>query len=547
MLTEVPALLLRYSVAVAAVTLALMLTWLLWPLLDPTVFSLFFAAVMVSAWYGGLGPGLLATAVAVLAIEAFFFSPVDTFVLDLQSLLRLTVFALVALLISSLTAARKRAEDALRKAHDELEIRVQERTVELAQANEASRAEITQRKRAEEEKQELLRDLQERVKELTVLHTMARLLQNDQRSVPELLQEIVTLLPSAWQYPEITAARVQFDGRGHTTPNFLRTPWKQCEAFTTSGGKQGTVEVVYLEEKPNAVEGPFLAEERSLLDSVAEMVKSYFERAEAKAQVAQVTQELIRRNEELWRLQREMGRVEPLAALGRVTGTIAHELGTPLNSMLGYSQLLAQEDLPESARESVEIIEAQVQRMVEIIQHYLSRTRGSLPRHRPINIRELVQETLTLLTPVFQQHRVQVTTALAESLPLLSGDGASLQRVLINLLNNAVDAIGADGMVTVAAHTSTSPETARPGVVMEITDTGCGVPPELLPRIFDLFVTTKTPGKGTGLGLMVCHEIVKSHGGTIDISSQVGQGTCVRIFLPTDEEVSDAAPAERQV
>jgi signal transduction histidine kinase len=473
---------------------------------------------------------------AALAIEVFIFQPLGTFVLNLQNLLQLTTFASVALLISSLTAARKQAEEALREAHDDLERRVQKRTMELAQANEASQTEITQRKRAEEEKQELLRDLQERVKELSVLHAMARLLQNDQRSVPDLLHDIVMLLPSAWQYPEVAAARVQFDGVTHATPNFSLTSWIQRAAFTTPSGKQGIVEVTYLEDKPTAEEGPFLTEERSLLNSVAELLKSYFERAEARAQVAQVTQELIRRNEELWRLQREMGRVEPLAALGRVTGTIAHELGTPLNSVLGYSQLLAQEDLSASAREQVEIIEAQVQRMIKIIQHYLSRTRGSFQRHRPINVNALIRETLTLLAPVFQQHGVQVTTTLAAPLPLLSGDEASLQRVLINLLNNAVDAIDDGGTVTVAARLSVPPETVLPGVVIEVRDSGCGIPPELLPNIFDLFVTTKTSGKGTGLGLMVCQEIIKSHGGTIDISSQVGQGTCVRVFLPTDEE-----------
>jgi K+-sensing histidine kinase KdpD len=288
--------LLRYGVAVIAVALALLLTRLLWPLLDRTVFSLFFAAVMVSAWYGGRGPGLLATAVAVLVIDIFFFHSVGTFVLDLQSLLRLTVFVMVALLISSLTAARKRAEGALRKAHDELELRVQERTMELAQANEASRAEIAQRKRAEEEKQQLLHDLGERVKELTVLHGIARQLQNEQKPTAELLQEIAALLPSAWQYPELTAARIVCDNVVYATPNFSPTLWIQQAAFTTPGGKLGVVEIAYLEEKPNAVEGPFLTEERSLLDSVAELLQLYRESEEAKAQIAQVTQELVRRN-----------------------------------------------------------------------------------------------------------------------------------------------------------------------------------------------------------------------------------------------------------
>jgi signal transduction histidine kinase len=374
--------LLCYGVAVAAVALALALTLLFRPFLDPDVFSLFFAAVMVSAWYGSLGPGLLATGLAVLLIDAFLLYPVD---LNLHSFLRLIVFIVVALLISSLTAARKRAEAALRKAHDELEMRVQERTTELAQAN-----------------------------------------------------------------------------------------------------------------------------------------------------------------QELWRLQREMGRVEPLAALGRITGTIAHELGTPLNSVLGYSQLLAQEELSESARESLTVIETQIQRMVDIIHHYLSRTRGAVRKYRQVDLNALIRETLVLLEPVFRQHRVRAITVLAEALPSPSADEASMQRVFINLLNNAVDAMENGGTVTITTRAATPPETAQPGAIVEVSDTGVGIPPAVLSRIFDLFVTTKASGKGTGLGLAVCQEIMKGHGGTIKISSQVGEGTCVRIFLPTEESIGRAVPTEEK-
>jgi signal transduction histidine kinase len=262
--------------------------------------------------------------------------------------------------------------------------------------------------------------------------------------------------------------------------------------------------------------------------------------------VAQITDELIKNNAELWRLQREMGRVEPLAALGRVTGTIAHELGTPLNSVLGYSQLLAQEVLSDSARESLHIIESQVHRMIEIIQHYLSRTRGAAQRRGPINLNALIQETLALLKPILHQHRVQVVTVLAELLPSLNGEGTALQRVFINLLNNAVDAMEDGGTVTITTQVSTPPETTRPGIAVEIKDTGAGIPPELLSRIFDLFVTTKTPGKGMGLGLMVCQEIIKSHGGTIELKSQVGYGTCVRLFFPTEERAQHPVPVKEE-
>jgi signal transduction histidine kinase len=254
---------------------------------------------------------------------------------------------------------------------------------------------------------------------------------------------------------------------------------------------------------------------------------------ELEARVQQVTQELVERNHELLRLQREMARVEPLAALGRMTGSIAHELGTPLNSVLGYSQLLTQEALPDSARESVQIIETQVHRMAEIIQHYLSRTRDAARRYQQLHLNTLVQDTLMLLKPTFQQHHLQVTTVLDAALPSLNGDTASLQRVLLNLLNNAVDAMENGGVLTVTTRVSTPPNTAQAGVIVEVADTGPGIPPEVLPHVFDLFMTTKAPGKGTGLGLAICQEIVKSHGGTLALTSEAGRGTRAQIFLPT--------------
>jgi len=396
MLTENRSLGLRCGIALASVALALSIASLLSPRADPSHFTLFFAAVMLSSWYGGLGAGLLATVLSALSLDYFFISPSHTLVFDWGALLRLGVFLLVATLTNSLTAARKRAEEELRRAHAELEKRVQERTAELAEANVSLRAEIAERKEAQNE---------------------------------------------------------------------------------------------------------------------------------------------------LWRLQREMGHVERLAALGRMAATIAHELGTPLNSVLGYTQLLAQESLSDDARRRLTIIEAQVKRMEEIIQHYLSHTRGS-PRHTPIHIRQLVEETLVMLNPIFQQHGVNVKTCFSENLPLLLGDDDSLQRVLINVLDNAVNATKAGGLLSISTRESRPSEFKVPGIVLEITDTGAGIPRELLPKIFDLFVTTKPSGKGTGLGLVVCQEIVKAHRGVIDIQSEVGRGTSVRIFLPADGKANEATTAE---
>jgi len=236
----------------------------------------------------------------------------------------------------------------------------------------------------------------------------------------------------------------------------------------------------------------------------------------------------------LLQLQSEMGRVERLATLGKMAGTIAHDLGTPLNSVLGYAQLIAQEDLTERARRRLAIIESQINRMGEIIQSYLSHAREA-PRRVTVNINDLIHDTLVVLQPYFQQRGIVITANLGDRLPMLHADGSSLQRVLMNLLDNAVDACGPEGgRIQITTKERPAGTKNDPGVTIEIADNGVGIPAEVLPRLFDLFVTTKTAGKGTGLGLVICQEIIKAHGGTIDISSRVGVGTTVSFYLPID-------------
>jgi len=383
MINDRPALL-RYAVATVLPGLALALAELIPARADPSHFSLFFIAVMLSSWYGGLGAGLLATILSALSLEYFFISKYFI-TLNWRAFLRLGVFTAIAVLTSYLTNARKRAEQALREAHDELDQRVRERTAELAQANESMRAEIVERKKAETE---------------------------------------------------------------------------------------------------------------------------------------------------LLRLQLELGRVERLATLGRMAGTIAHDLGTPLNSVLGYAQLLSQENLTERARRRLSIIETQINRMGEIIQHYLLQTRGTAPK-RAVLINDLVRDTLMLLQPVFVERAIEVTSSSSGAAPVIYGNSDSIQRVLINLLDNAMYACEKGGAIHISTK-ACSPAPKPEGVLIEISDTGAGIAPELLPKIFDLFVTTKPPGRGTGLGLVICQEIVRAHGGTIAVESSVGRGTLVTIYLPVD-------------
>jgi signal transduction histidine kinase len=394
---------------------------------------------------------------------------------------------------------------------------------------------MSEPEKVEAEKERLLHDLNERVKELTALHHTARLLQDHERASGMLLQEIVTLLPAAFDHAELAAARIVFEGVEYKSTTFGLTPWTQAAHFTTTGGKHGLIEIAYAENRLNQNKRAFLAEEKSLLESIAEMLQLYLDRKEAQESIEKMTRELVERNKELWNLQQEMERVGQAAALGWMTGAIAHELGTPLNSVLGYTQLLAQEDLlPEKARRHAKTIESQVQRMAGIVQYYLDRTRGSTSKRGHVNVNELARETLLLLKPVFAEKNVQVVSQLAESLPSLNAHGGSLQRVLINLLNNAVDSLAEERRITIATHVAQATEQQRSGIMIVISDTGAGISPDLLPTVFDFFMTTKNPGSGTGLGLAVCQEIVKEHGGKIAISSQIEKGTTVKIFLPTE-------------
>ena len=141
----------------------------------------------------------------------------------------------------------------------------------------------------------VLYDLRERVKELTALHGTARVLQDDSRPIGERLEAAVALIPPAWQYPEIACARIAFDGREVRSSSFAVSPWRQSAEFRTASGKTGRIDVFYAERAPESAEGPFLAEERNLINSLAEMLRSFLERRETQLALQAAHVELERR------------------------------------------------------------------------------------------------------------------------------------------------------------------------------------------------------------------------------------------------------------
>jgi signal transduction histidine kinase len=255
---------------------------------------------------------------------------------------------------------------------------------------------------------------------------------------------------------------------------------------------------------------------------------------ELQGRVGEATQELTARNEALARanerlfdLQRQLNRAQRLATLGHLTARMAHEIGTPLNSVALHLQLLARSPgLTEQDRRRLKTIDGQIQRLVTTVQSLLASTRRTPQPPQPTDLNALVRGVTDLMAPILAGKGIGCVTALQEDLPPMLADGHQVQQVLLNLLTNAVDAMPSGGAIRVA----TRREDAR--IVLAVADTGPGVPSGDRDRLFEPFFTTKDQQGGTGLGLAICRQIVQAHGGTITIGDTAGGGATFEVRLP---------------
>ena len=282
---------------------------------------------------------------------------------------------------------------------------------------------------------------------------------------------------------------------------------------------------------------------------------------ELTEKIKEGTSELARRNEELKLLnkalfesQRQLSQSEKLAALGQVTAMMAHQIGTPLNSISGYIQLLLQDGtLQPPDRDRLKIIESQLDRLADSVRNLLSSTSQPKRRLKLLNVGELLEELFRLSEPWFHARNVKLFSSLSIELPSVLGDSVHLQTVFLNLITNALDAMPHGGSLTVKAQQITSPTFSENGKWLEIsmTDTGIGIPEESKKKIFDPFFTTKRMGDGTGLGLSICEKIVRDHSGRLDVKSEVGKGSTFFVFLPVyegkekDEQTISTSPDRR--
>lgn len=231
---------------------------------------------------------------------------------------------------------------------------------------------------------------------------------------------------------------------------------------------------------------------------------------------------------------------EKMAAIGQLAAGIVHEVGNPVAAISGAIEVLlaqrARGGEDRAAREleeaNLRLIEAQVHRLAGIGRE-IAEFAGPQPSERQlVDVNQLARSAVALLRYDPRVRSVQLEVRLDPAVPAIRGSADQLTQVLLNLLLNAADAC--EGLPSARTHVLLATAPDRDGVVIEVRDTGAGMDSETLARAFDAFYTTKSGGRGMGLGLSMCHRIVEHHGGTCSLRSVAGEGTTVRIHLPGD-------------
>ncbi len=251
------------------------------------------------------------------------------------------------------------------------------------------------------------------------------------------------------------------------------------------------------------------------------------------------------------KLEERLRQSQKMEAMGQMAAGVAHDFNNVLTVVQGYASLLLTTKPPECPdRKALQTITAAADRASKLVRQLLTFSHQQVMQLQPLRVQETLATLSEMLPRLVGEHiRIQVTAA--DGLPMIQADPAMMEQMLINLAVNARDAMAPGGLLTISASQSDiRPEQAhqnrdsRPGtfLCLRVSDTGCGIPPEVLPRIFEPFFTTKGVGKGTGLGLATVFGIVQQHRGWLDVQSLPGQGSTFSIYLPTLQRSAESRP-----
>ena len=493
----------RYGLALVSVVVALLITR---GLADPQISGpLFIPAILLSAWYGGLGPGLLATGLSVLAIDYFLLLPATSMgIASLDDAVYLLVFAVSAVFVAWLAGRQRRSEEALRQARDNLAAGVRD----VERTNERLEAEIVERKQAEAEvrRQASLLDLT-----------------HDSIFVRD-LDDVITYWNrgAAERYGWSRAEAV-----GKVSHDLMKTVFPApLEEITAELYRTGRWEGELVHTKRDETQA-YVASRWSLQRDeqgrpvgVLETNNDITERRDA--------------TEALDAARSELARVTRVTMLGEITASIAHEINQPLAAVMMNGNacrrwLAADPPNLDEAREAAQRIVSDATRAGEVIARIRALVRREAPQKTTLDVNDVIRETLAFTRGEVERHAATLAEELADDLPRVVADRVQLQQVLVNLILNALDAM--DGVAAGPHVLTIRSERADSGdVAIEAKDSGKGIDPSQLDHIFDPFYSTKA--KGLGMGLAITRSIVEQHGGRIRATRNDGAGVTMRLTLP---------------
>ena len=506
-----------WGYAIAALSVAGALIISRWPALhlqDAPV-SLFLCAVMLTAWFGGVGPGSIATSLSALAFYYYFLPPIHSLDAKPEEIPRLTAFVASALFVGSLSIAQRSAAQSLKRARDDLEKTVKE----LQSTNQALQAASRERESA----QESLRRSEGYLAEAQKLtHTGSWVWRVAGREALHLSDEWYRIygfdpkdgMPT-WEQ------RLQRIHPGD------RARWR--EAIDHAVDRESDYDVEFRTLHADDTVKYVHSVGHPVFDASGELVQFV-------GSSTDIT-ERKRAEESLRQAQSDLARINRVTTMGELTASLAHEVNQPIaaavtNANTCLRWLTREHPDLEEAREAAMRIVKDGTRAAEIIKRTrLLFKKGSSEREL-VNVNEVIREMTVLLSSEAARYSVSIRTELSADIPQVMGDRVQLQQVLMNLMINGIDAMKEVNRARELAIKSQRIEADR--VLVSVSDTGAGLPQEQAGQIFTAFFTTKP--HGTGLGLSISRSIVESHGGRLWAVNNSPCGASFSFALPSDAE-----------
>ncbi len=418
----------------------------------------------------------------------------------------------------------KTSRDEIEEYSRTLEEKVEDRTAELARANESLESELRERERAEQ----LLRASEEKY-----------------RTIFEESKDVIYISAPEGRFLDINPAGVELFGYSSEDEILqidmgrdLYVRPEDREEFRRRMKRQGFVKDYELTfRRKDGKQVIVLATANTVHDENGTVV-AY------RGIMRDVTEQKL--------LEQQLLQVQKMESIGTLAGGIAHDFNNILGGILGYASLMKTKMTPDHPFfKYVDTIEKGGKRASELTSQLLGFARGGKYDTKPVDLNAIVEETLGIIGRTFEKS-IEIETRPQKPLPTVEADAGQMQQVLLNLCVNAADAMAdKGGTLTIATSVEMVDEehakrhlNARAGsyLVLSVTDTGTGIDEQTMQRIFEPFFTTKEEGKGTGLGLAMVYGVVKNHGGFVDVSSEPGKGTTFKTYLPSSEKALEEPP-----